>query len=172
MATAGGPAASTERQVDFNMKNCSRKACAQINPQPETSFGACKRTKSGFRPECNSCRKTEAAKQYRKSPEKFLARNARWASKHPDRARRARIEAELNAKPYRRAKKSKCDECNFVPVVMCQLDVDHINGDHNDNSIENLQTLCANCHRLKTKQSRDGQYSIKRFKTNQLTMNR
>lgn len=48
--------------------------------------------------------------------------------------------------------------CGFVPVDECQLDVDHINGDHSDNSIENLQTLCANCHRLKTKLNEDGIY--------------
>jgi len=32
----------------------------------------------------------------------------------------------------------------------CQLDVNHRNGNHSDNSVENLQTLCANCHRLVT----------------------
>ncbi|CAL9981083.1 HNH endonuclease [Vibrio phage D69] len=26
----------------------------------------------------------------------------------------------------------------------------HIDGNHSNNSIDNLQTLCANCHRLKT----------------------
>ena len=31
-----------------------------------------------------------------------------------------------------------------------QLDVDHINSNHKDNKINNLKTLCANCHRLKT----------------------
>lgn len=40
--------------------------------------------------------------------------------------------------------------CGFVPVLMIQLDVDHIDGDHSNNDPSNLQTLCANCHRLKT----------------------
>ncbi len=33
----------------------------------------------------------------------------------------------------------------------CQLDVDHIDEDHDNNDSNNLQTLCSNCHRLKTK---------------------
>jgi len=44
-----------------------------------------------------------------------------------------------------------CVSCNFLAIDSCQLDVDHIDGDHNNNSLVNLQTLCANCHRLKTK---------------------
>lgn len=52
-------------------------------------------------------------------------------------------------------KKHYCDFCGFVAVDLCQLDVDHIDGDHENNSTDNLQTLCANCHRLKTKLNRD-----------------
>lgn len=60
---------------------------------------------------------------------------------------------------YAQYKKDCCDKCGFVPIDKCQLDVDHINGDHSDNRIENLQTLCANCHRLKTKLCKEGLYS-------------
>ena len=52
--------------------------------------------------------------------------------------------------PYRRYKKDKCEFCGFIPVQLCQLDVDHIDGNHKNNLVENLQTLCANCHRLKS----------------------
>ena len=58
-------------------------------------------------------------------------------------------------KPYTRFKKGFCGFCGFVPVHSCQLDVDHINGKHDDNREENLQTLCANCHRLKTYVNKD-----------------
>lgn len=51
---------------------------------------------------------------------------------------------------YRGFKGEVCEECGFIPVHHCQLDVDHIDGNHNHNSPDNLQTLCANCHRLKT----------------------
>lgn len=56
---------------------------------------------------------------------------------------------EINKRPYYLQKKDHCERCGFTghPV---QLDVDHINGDHNDNSPDNLMTLCANCHRLKS----------------------
>ena len=64
----------------------------------------------------------------------------------------------LNYKPYRKHKKNTCELCGFVAINSCQLDVDHINGNHNDNNIENLQTLCANCHRLKTFLNKDGVY--------------
>jgi len=55
----------------------------------------------------------------------------------------------------KRAKADKCSRCNFIPEDTIQLDVDHIDGDRSNNSPENLQTLCANCHRLKTKINND-----------------
>lgn len=52
-------------------------------------------------------------------------------------------------------KKPHCEHCGFKALHPCQLDVDHIDGDRENNAQENLQTLCANCHRLKTILSRD-----------------
>lgn len=63
---------------------------------------------------------------------------------------------KLKKKPYLRFRDSCCSFCGFVPVHMCQLDVDHIDGNHHNNDPENLQTLCANCHRLKTYLHKDG----------------
>lgn len=51
---------------------------------------------------------------------------------------------------YTLHKKEKCENCNFIPIHSCQLDVDHIDGNKENNNLSNLQTLCANCHRLKT----------------------
>lgn len=58
----------------------------------------------------------------------------------------------LNGKSleYTKHKKTFCENCGFIPIDKCQLDVDHIDGNHSNNNLENLQTLCANCHRLKT----------------------
>lgn len=52
--------------------------------------------------------------------------------------------------PYRRHLSDRCALCGFVPAHRCQLDVDHIDGNHGNDDPGNLQTLCANCHRLKT----------------------
>lgn len=40
----------------------------------------------------------------------------------------------------------KCSICNFDNVLA--LEVHHIDKDRNNNSIENLKVLCANCHRI------------------------
>ena len=58
-------------------------------------------------------------------------------------------------KRYRNFKKDHCERCGFLPEDPCQLDVDHIDGNKRNDSQENLQTLCANCHRLKTKRNKD-----------------
>jgi len=58
--------------------------------------------------------------------------------------------AEEKRFPYKKHKKDICNTCGFIPKHFSQLDVDHIDGNHLNNNIENLQTLCANCHRLKT----------------------
>jgi hypothetical protein len=43
-----------------------------------------------------------------------------------------------------------CELCGFVPQVSAQLEIDHIDGDRNNNHKDNLQTLCCNCHALKS----------------------
>jgi 5-methylcytosine-specific restriction endonuclease McrA len=52
-------------------------------------------------------------------------------------------------------KKTYCELCGFKAEHSCQLDVDHVDGDHSNNNPDNLQTLCANCHRLKTFMNKD-----------------
>lgn len=55
----------------------------------------------------------------------------------------------------RREKKNYCEQCGFIALDPVQLDVDHIDANPSNNDKSNLQTLCANCHRLKTKQNND-----------------
>ena len=52
-------------------------------------------------------------------------------------------------------KQDTCEKCGFTSEYPIQFDVDHIDGNHKNNSPENLQTLCSNCHRLKTYLNRD-----------------
>lgn len=55
--------------------------------------------------------------------------------------------------PYNKHKKDHCEnpDCTATIEDPCQLDVDHVDGDNTNNDPTNLMTLCANCHRLKTK---------------------
>lgn len=43
-----------------------------------------------------------------------------------------------------------CEWCGFVPEHSVQLCVDHIDGNKQNNDPSNYQTLCHNCHSLKT----------------------
>lgn len=49
--------------------------------------------------------------------------------------------------------KAMCEECGWAKWSedgRLPLELDHINGKHNDNRLENLRILCPNCHSLKT----------------------
>lgn len=68
-----------------------------------------------------------------------------------------KIKYEKRSSLYKRPvlEKTFCSLCGFIPVHTCQLDVDHIDGNRKNNELDNLQIICANCHRLKTFQKKD-----------------
>jgi hypothetical protein len=46
-------------------------------------------------------------------------------------------------------KEDKCESCGIGPIYNNKplvLQLDHINGNHSDNSISNVRILCPNCH--------------------------
>lgn len=47
-------------------------------------------------------------------------------------------------------KKEQCEKCGLNEWLgeKLSLELDHINGEHQDNRIENLKILCPNCHSL------------------------
>jgi hypothetical protein len=48
-------------------------------------------------------------------------------------------------------KKPFCELCGWAEISQdgrVPLELDHVNGDHYDNRIENLRILCPNCHSL------------------------
>lgn len=61
----------------------------------------------------------------------------------------------MRLKRHLKPRNSSCERCGFVPEHICQLDIDHIDGDKNNNDHANHMTLCSNCHRLKTFLNRD-----------------
>ncbi|NBU33120.1 HNH endonuclease [bacterium] len=50
-------------------------------------------------------------------------------------------------------KSPKCELCGWCEVSVdgrIPIELDHVNGRHDDNRIENLRILCPNCHSLQT----------------------
>lgn len=50
-------------------------------------------------------------------------------------------------------KERKCELCGWCAISIdgrIPVELDHINGDHSDNRIENLRILCPNCHSLQS----------------------
>lgn len=81
------------------------------------------------------------------------------------RTRRVQLRSNRNRRPkfYKQFKKDFCAHCGFIPQSLCQLDVHHIDGDHTNDSPFNLETICANCHRLE--HSIEGREILARKKT-------
>lgn len=48
-------------------------------------------------------------------------------------------------------KKDSCEKCGIKPEDKKQLHKDHIDGDRSNNNASNIQTLCVECHKEKTR---------------------
>ena len=123
------------------MKHCTNKNCNEPNPQPLSAFGKNASRPDGLSCHCKSCRKRKAKEDY------------------DDPTFKEHERTRTHGRYFTLHKKNKCETCSFVALDPCQLDVDHIDGDHSNNDPSNLKTLCANCHRLKTKLSKNNRWN-------------
>jgi 5-methylcytosine-specific restriction endonuclease McrA len=108
------------------------------------------------RPLCNVCNiKKTRISDYRKDGSiRFKKKCDKCSPNYKKKlARKAELKRTRKYGGYH--KKSFCEYCSFKALDSCQLDVDHIDGNHKNNNLDNLQTLCANCHRLKTKVNKE-----------------
>lgn len=76
--------------------------------------------------------------QYKQRVNKWLTEGKDWKGMVPQWVRRA-LEEKYGC---------KCSDCGIVdyngkPIT---LEVDHKDGNHNNNTIKNLRLLCPNCH--------------------------
>jgi 5-methylcytosine-specific restriction endonuclease McrA len=71
--------------------------------------------------------------------------------------RQFKVGKTLAERPYIIHKKDYCENMRCTATIEddCQLTVDHIDGDHHNDEISNLRTLCVNCHSLKSRQNND-----------------
>jgi len=75
---------------------------------------------------------------------------------------------KLKAKLFqRRLKTPKCELCGWAekaPDGRIPVELDHINGVHNDNRLDNLRILCPNCHSLQpTHRGRNKKVALRKF---------
>ena len=99
---------------------------------------------------CVICNKNQ---QRRTKPDRYGPICGPCHKRRSDKARISRNKNNNNRTQLRNDERRKnfCEKCGFIAEDKCQLDRDHIDGDHTNDDPSNHMTLCANCHRLKTK---------------------
>ena len=77
------------------------------------------------------------------------ARKGRYNREYRERRRARGLHPQgVGAGSYRNHKYGAgcCDECGMVPAYWSVLCVHHVDGNHGNNALTNLRTLCQNCH--------------------------
>jgi hypothetical protein len=94
-------------------------------------------------------RRQDAKRKYWRDPEKARATVRRSLAK-PEVHERKRAYMRLYNFPYRIHLKDTCEKCGYQSQAEDRrdLDIHHLDDNHNNNDPANLQTLCPTCHRL------------------------
>lgn len=125
------------------MKRC--RDCNKVKPLEE--FGVAKLNKDGRQGHCKMCSTIRVRRWYAsKRDSNKLRKNYR-----PKVSIGGFSLGDNKNWKWRQYLDDKCRRCGFTPEDGCQLTIDHIDKNKKNNSVENLQTLCANCHNYKSK---------------------
>jgi 5-methylcytosine-specific restriction endonuclease McrA len=107
----------------------------------------------GERPKCQDCKRNTATfREFSKKDGRPMFHRTCSSCRKGGSSQKQRVYKEAM---LRKAETMTCEKCGFKAEHICQLDVDHIDGNHKNNDPSNHQILCANCHRLKTHIERD-----------------
>ena len=108
--------------------------------------------------ECSSCKKTVTTSPSRRNhKKKFCSLECRESKRKTERERRLQQKAysivrrgTSQGRTFRKYffsfKEKKCDICGYEEYDFC-LDLHHLDGNPQNNKIENIKVLCVICHR-------------------------
>lgn len=99
---------------------------------------------------CKHCGKVDIKIFSNKSPRcmnAFREEKRKYGRKY-SRSPAGRLKDRKRKSPYRLVVSPTCVRCGFVAEDLCQIDIHHKDGNHKNNSSENLENICSNCHRL------------------------
>lgn len=137
-------------QLNPLMKTCSK--CQKEKPSDSFYKSNVKTHLDGLYPSCKTCKRKTTKKYFHENSEQCRRRQKSWRSKNKRHLKRKYIEYRYGGNRIKALERDgfKCQECGKKDV----LDVHHIDGKgstfpvpEQNNSIENLITLCRSCHR-------------------------
>lgn len=92
--------------------------------------------------------RVQRARDWRKdNPDSYKESYERYEEK-PNVKERKRKYMKTYKRPWREHVGDHCERCGFIPEDLRQLDPHHIDENKNNNDPSNIETLCANCHRV------------------------
>ncbi len=92
-------------------------------------------------------------------PERIILEDV-FSGKHKAKIQNARLREMLIAQGYLERKCATCGNEGEWKGETLILDLDHVNGNTEDNRLENLRILCPNCHRITPTWGRQKEFEI------------